>query len=358
MASPETIEWVLRYLRQLGPVTVTLLNEAEDLAITVDNGRQSRFSVKSYLSLSQERAHALLSTLQKHSPKQRLLLAVRELAPHTREILRAHRVSWIERDTGVCHIIAPGLFIDTQFQDSPSLPKAGIPTRLRDRTGLIAETLLISPLVQPIRVASTSKAAGVSSALVSRVFQRLTDLHLLDEKGSGPNRSWSLVDFGGLLELWSKEERNPDRTTNLYVWSRSTSALYDQLPKINELRSQWAVAGTSAAYLYAPILTAPPNPIVRLDAAVPVQEVAKLLGGEIVDSGSNLQIWQNKGNLALHRVQACLSEKGSIGDPRNGGLLQTVSRPRAYIESINAAGRSPEVAQALREKMMVKEGYA
>ena len=352
MAFSEPAEWIVRYFKQLVPVATTILTGAEDLAISMDNGLEHRFAIKRYSSLSQERARDLIVNWQAPSPRTQLLVAVTELAPRTRDLLREHRVSWIERDTGICHIVAPGLFIDTQLQERTSVPKAGSPTRLRDRTGLIAEALLTSPHLQPIRLASITKSAGVSSALVSRVFRRLTKSQVLEEHGNGPNRSWSLIDFGGLLELWSKEEREPDSVSDLYVWSRSANALYEKLSELNELGSQWAMAGTSAAYLYAPILTAAPNPIVRLDAAVPVQEVAKLLGGEVVKSGANLQIWQSKGNLALQKVHAWIPEKDTIGYPRTGGPLQIISRPRSYIESINAAGRAPEVAQALREKMM------
>ncbi|SNT13435.1 hypothetical protein SAMN05421770_104318 [Granulicella rosea] len=208
-----------------------------------------------------------------------------------------------------------------------------------------------------IRLSAISKNANVSAALVSRVFQRLTALGLLQEHGAGPRRFWSLTDFGGLLELWSKEEREPETVTSLYVWSRSVNALYEKLPKIHDLRARWAVAGTAAAYLYAPVLTAAPSPIVYLDAAVPAQDLAKVLGGEVVDKGGNIQVWQSKGNPALYRIQAYEPAAGAIVTVGAGrGSLELVSKPRAYIETIRAAGRSPEVANALREQML-RDGH-
>jgi hypothetical protein len=90
-----------------------------------------------------------------------------------------------------------------------------------------------------------------------------------------------------------------------------------------------------------------------IDAGISVQKVAKVLGGEIVEIRANLLVWQNKGNPALHHPQSWLpSEKDAIGDRGNGGHLQIVTRPRAYIEAIKAPGRAAEVAQALREKMI------
>jgi hypothetical protein len=63
-------------------------------------------------------------------------------------------------------------------------------------------------------------------------------------------------------------------------------------------------------------------------------------------------VWQTSGNLALHEVEPWITKSGSIGDPSRDGLLQIISRPRAYIETIGAPGRALEVAQNLRERMM------
>ena len=349
------MDWILRYLRQLAPVTVTTTtgDEGYDLAISVEDGRKHRFDVKSVLSLSYERARGLVDMWRSRSSRIRLLFAVPELAPRTREFLREKRISWIERDTGVCHIVAPGLYIDTQVDGTAAHSASPSPTRLRERTGLVAEALLQASPRHTIRLSSISEKAHVSAALVSRVFQRLTELGLLEEHGAGPNRFWSLADFGGLLELWSKEERRPETVTDIYAWSRSTNALYEKLPEIHKLRIQWALAGIAAAYLYAPILTAPPSPIVYIDAAIPVQDLAKVLGGEIVDRGGNVQVWQSKGNPALFQTELYDPSKGAVADLRGGhGVLQIVSKPRAYIETINAAGRGPDVANALREQML------
>jgi hypothetical protein len=351
MESQKIPTWVMRFLRQLGSVTAAPL-KGDLFALWVAQGKKHRFAVKLYPSLSQERAQKVVRDWNGRSLRDSLLLAVRELAPRTRETLRQAGVSWMESDTGICHIVAPGILIDTQVKEAQPAERTPTPAKLRDRSGLIAEALLNTPDRHEIRVAAMAKSTNVSTALVSRVFQRLTGLQILEEQGAGPKRSWSLKDFGALLELWSKEERSVERVTELYVWSRSPQALYEKLPKLHELKAQWAIAGLAAAHLYSPILTTPPNPILRLDAAVPAQDAAKVLGGEVVEKGANLQVWQTSGNLALHEVEPWLSKPGSIGDPVRGGLLQIISRPRAYIETIGAPGRAPEVAQSLRERMM------
>lgn len=359
MQRAEHMDWILRYLRQLAPVTVraTTRDEGYDLAISVEDGREHHFDIKNMLSLSHEKARGLLGMWRPRTSRIRLLLAVPELAAPTREFLREERISWIERDTGVCFIIAPGLYIDTQVDGTAAHSMSPSPSRLRDRTGLVAEALLQASSRDAVRLSLISKKANVSAALVSRVFQRLTALGLLEEHGAGPNRFWSLVDFGSLLELWTKEERRPDTVTDLYVWSRSTNALYEKLPEIHKLKAHWALAGTAAAYLYAPILTVPPSPIVYLDTAIPAQDLAKVLGGEIVEKGGNIQVWQSRGNSALYQTRTYEAANAAVADLRAGhGHLEIVSKPRAYIETINAAGRGPDLAQALREQML-KESH-
>jgi hypothetical protein len=351
MERHEIPTWVMRFLLQLGSVTATPL-KGDLFALWVAQGEKHRFAVKLYPSLSQERAQKVIRDWSGRSLRDSLLLAVRELAPRTRETLRQGGVSWMESDTGICHIVAPGILIDTQVKEAQPAERTPIPAKLRNRSGLIAEVLLNTQDRHEIRVAAMARSTDVSPALVSRVFRRLTGLQILEEKGAGPNRSWTLKDFGALLELWSKEERPVERVTELYVWARTPQALYEKLPALHELNAQWAIAGLAAAHLYSPILTATPNPIIRFDASVPAQDVAKVLGGEVVEKGANLQVWQTSGNLALHEIEPWISKSGSIGDPARGGLLQIVSRPRAYIETIGAPGRAPEVAQSLRERMI------
>jgi hypothetical protein len=110
------------------------------------------------------------------------------------------------------------------------------------------------------------------------------------------------------------------------------------------------LAGPVAANLYAPTLTTFPDLTVWIESRVPVREVASVLDGEIADKGANLQIWQSKDNLAL--VNAVLWTPPNTSADFGVQELPIVSRPRAYLETINAAGRAPEVAQNLRQRII------
>jgi len=97
MAFSEPAEWIVRYFKQFVPVTTAILTGAENLAISMDNGLEHRFAIKRYSSLSQERARDLIVNWQAPSPRTQLLVAVTELAPRTRDLLREHRYESLSR---------------------------------------------------------------------------------------------------------------------------------------------------------------------------------------------------------------------------------------------------------------------
>jgi hypothetical protein len=94
--------------------------------------------------------------------------------------------------------------------------------------------------------------------------------------------------------------------------------------------------------MHAPTLTTDPDPTIWVDARVPPEDAARALGGELAESGANIQLWQSEGNLPLELATA----------QAPGREIRLVSKPRAYIEAVGARGRSPEVAQNLRERIL------
>jgi AraC-like DNA-binding protein len=347
--------WVIRLLRDIEGLSLQVNEKSPLLSISVNGGREQRFYARYMPGLSKEAAEKQFEGSA--TGTERLLLAVPKLAPNTRQLLITKGLSWIESETGVCHLAAPGILVDTVSKDT------GLPTesdsaraKLIDRSGLIAEVILTSFFNRKLRLGQVAKRAGVSSGLASRIFARLSGLNILKQEGSGPNRSWRLHDPGALLEAWSTEERRPERMTTLYVWSRSPADLLGKLPKLHELKIQWAASGLTAANIYAPTLNTTPDPTIWVDSSQPVGEIASLLGGEIVDKGANLQVWQSAGNFSLHNIQPWLPKSGQQRFATERELLQIVSEPRAYIETASLPGRAPEVAQNLRERILKGHG--
>jgi hypothetical protein len=325
------------------------------LSISANGGKEEIFRVRYLPVLSKESAEGLLRDFKAETKRESVLLAVQKLAPNTRRLLSAKGFSWIESETGVCHFVAPGILVDTIAKDVGHLADSATRAKLIDRSGLIAEIILASLRTAELRLAAVAQRADVSIGLVSRIFARLSGLNILTYEGSGPNRFWRLRDPGALLDLWSTEERRPQRITNLYLWSRSPADLFGKLPQLHELKIQWAVAGLSAANLYAPTLTTTPDFTIWADSSQPVAKMASSLGGEIVEKGANFQVWQSAGDFPLHETTVW-SPKGKHNIPIGPGLLNIVSEPRAYVEAVSGSGRASEVAQNLRERMLTSHG--
>jgi len=344
-------DWLSRMLQQVDGLEAHAGPGLDCISVIVNGGRATVFDVVAIPVLSQEKANELIRTWRNSGPnstRHQRLIATRHLSSATRDLLREEGISWAEEGTGICRLFAPGLLVDVRIEDALH-KEAAIRARLRDRSGLVAEILLLAFLRKEIRLANLAKQASVSTALASRVLARIAKLKLLDTHGAGPQRFWRISNAGGLLDLWATEEQGRAQTTGIYVWSRSPQELLKKLPRLNELNGGWALGGMAAANLYAPTLTTFPDPSVWIESRVPVREAASALGGEIADKGSNLQIWQLKNNLAL--VNAALWTPSSVSADLGVPELRIVSRPRAYIETINASGRAPEVAQNLRQRI-------
>jgi len=326
--------------------------DLHSVAVIVNGGQVTNFEVLSIPVLSQERAEELIDKWRNSDPnstRHHRLIATRHLSSATRELLRENGISWVEEGTGICRLFAPGLLVDVRIEGALQ-KESMVRARLRDRSGLLAEILLLNFLHKDIRLANLAKQANVSTGLASRVLTRLAKLKLLDTQGAGPQRFWKISNAGGLLDLWATEEQPGAQSTGVYVWSRSPQELLKKMPRLNELNGRWALAGTAAANLYAPTLTTFPDPSVWIESGISIKQVAGALGGEIVDKGANLQLLQSKNNLAF--ANATLWTPANASADFGVQDLRIISRPRAYIETINASGRAPEVAQNLRQRIV------
>ena len=350
-SGPRIPPWLHRALDQVTGLTISPSTD-DTLSIAINGGHQHTFEVLIMPTLSQEKAAEFVKNRQKISTQKRKapLIAVRQLSGSTRQLLRKEGISWVEEETGVCFLAGPGLLIDTKIRDGAERQASGSgQAKLRGRSGLVVESVLSFFQHERLFVKTLASRAKVSPGTVSRVLARLSRLNLLEVFETGPNRYWQVKDAGALLDLWAGEERRPERITNLYVWSRSPHELLEKLPDLNRLKAEWAIGGVAAANIYVPTLTSEVNPAIWLDARMPAQEVAAIVGGEIVEKGFNLQVWQSADNVPL--VYALDKARANWSLPKTIPNLRIVTPSRAYIETINGAGRAPEAARNLRERI-------
>jgi len=220
------------------------------------------------------------------------------------------------------------------------------PALLRDKSGLLAEALLLRPHQEPITLSELAASAGLSRGLLSRLLSRLTSLAILAAHGRAPRKHWTLRDAGALLDLWSDEERlEPEEVTTINAWSRTPMDLLKRLSRLRDAELRFAVGGTAAANLYAPTLTVDPIPDVWIPADIPPVRVAQLIGGIVVESGANLRLIQRTGDFALWNARTLQGMNLAVPG------AWVVSPYRAYVEARHTAGRGPDAAAALRDKL-------
>lgn len=311
-----------------------------------------RFKLIEERWISEERAKELVARV-KVDRQSRPLFATTRLTQQARASLRSGGVSWIERETGRCHLSGPGLLVDvdvdsptgtaTKSQEIPKRPAA----KLRARSALVAEALLSRPLSQPVRLDELTTETGLSQGLVSRLFARLTSMGILDAHGRGPQKNWSLRDAAALLDRWTEEEhREPNEVTGLSVWSRSPPDLLERIDRLSESGLVYAIGGVAAANLYEPSLSVTPTPAVWIPSETPASKVADSLNGQIVSSGANLWLWQTSGDPAL-RFAAPVADKAT-NHPKS---LRAVTLARAYVEARHGGGRGSDAAAVLRRRL-------
>ena len=342
--------WILRQLRAVPGLQVVVppRNGSNRIGLGADQGQVVYFDVLEMRLLSEERARLLLET--DRDPGANTLIATTRLAPSTRTLLRDAGLSWLERDSGRSRVYAPGLLVDVVIPTdakrrrgtrSTAQPSRTAP-KLRDRSGLIAEALLLRTHDDLVTLADLAQTAGLSRGMVSRLLARLTELGILETHGKGPHKTWLLSDPGALLDLWAAEERTtPELVTDLSVWSRTPDELLDRFTSL-DARLPYALGGAVAANIHAPTLTVTPRPDVWIPAGTPSAELARQLGGEIVESGANVRVLQSAGDVALHLARTLPSKH------KRGSGLSVVSPYRAYVEASASSGRGPEAADALR----------
>lgn len=340
--------WFVRQLRSIEGLEVEW--DGNVLRISISGGTPVPFVVEEKSRLSMEGAERLAKLVGDDSS--RVMVATRKLSGEARSVLKDNDISWVERDTGACRIKAPGVFVERspakEELESTASGATGSAPKLRGKAGVIAETLLLFFPEEDIAVRDLAKSADASLGYVSRVLKRLEREGIVASEGAHAHKRRQLADSAGLLDIWRDEEKADSWTRrSLYVWSQTKEALYSRLQNLTEAGIRWALGHTSAANRYAPTLTREPDPEVWISGAVPVAEVAEVLDGEVVESGSNLTVWQSDDDSPL--FHAGREEAGSDGD------YPMVSRYRAYVEAYHRGGRSEDVATRLREDLSLSK---
>ncbi|MFL5383359.1 MAG: hypothetical protein ACJ8GN_12650 [Longimicrobiaceae bacterium] len=277
------------------------------------------------------------------------LLATSRLSGELRIEFARAGLAWIERETGLVHIDAPGLLIQWSTPaEQITRPVSARPVSLGGGASIVGELILAECRDRSFTLGELASRVKVTKARVSQILSALVAAGWLRAEGRTRSREYRLHDPASLLEAWVEQAAAPEHETGAYRWARTVESLYPRLTILNDLQVRWAVGGVAAAQIYEAPLSSAPIPTVWIEASVNVAEVASTLEAEMVAPGDspNLLFWQSEGDPAL---QVAAAREPSWG---KGLSLNVVSLPRAYAESRRAGGRSVDAAETLYEALV------
>jgi hypothetical protein len=282
--------------------------------------------------------------------RERTVLVVPSLSPKRRQELRHRDVSWIEYQTGAVHLRVPHLAIDlpedplTKAARSKSLP------RLSGKAGIVVEALIeVGRGQELVSQPDIAQLSGSTRAWTSRIFGELVRAGALEVVGRGPAKKWR-PRLDELFRLWIADEGPSPTVTAMYLWTRTPTDLLRAMGQIGAEGLPYAMGGVAAADLHEPTLTNSPSVSAWIPLSSPPGRVATRLGAELVDSGANVFLWQAPGDPAM-RMAGPL-ERWRSDAPEAVRLLPVVTPARAVVESLQGAGRGPEVGENLRRRIL------
>src|SRR5580704_7609584 len=227
------------------------------------------------------------------------------LAEHVRSELIQAGCAYADA-TGAAHIDVPGLY--THTDGSPRRRKTLAPTP--PGIGVVAvrviQTLLADP-GQTWAARDLAQRAGCSVGEAHRVLNRLQDEGLVSAQGNGRTLRRTIPNAGELLD-WLATVPSARR-----IRERQYAYLYDSDPaklastiSAHAFQSHllYAFSGAAAAHIFgAKVTTSIPVTMLRIAPDVPLLEACSVLQAMPVDSGANLLLVRDLGDVGTHDRQ-------------------------------------------------------
>lgn len=339
---------VIRRLRSAGGIEVRRGGPA-DLLLTVKGAEAPLL-----LEVKQRFSDSDLDQLDRlpRQTRDQTVLVVPQLSPKRRQELRYRNISWIEYRTGVVHLRVPHVAIDLPEDPEAraNAPKA-VPS-LSGKAGIVVETLIqLAQRQELVAQPAVAELSGSTQAWTSKIFGALVEADALEVVGSGPSKQWR-PRAEALLRLWETDGGPTPTTTPMYVWSRTSEDLVRSMIRFGEATPAYAVGGMAAANLHEPTLSSVPLVSVWIPASVPPAKVATHLDAQLIESGANVFLWQASGDPALHLAGPLRQWREDAAE--NLGPLSVVTPARAAVEALHGTGRSPEVGESLRRRILTE----
>jgi hypothetical protein len=237
--------------------------------------------------------------------RDKVLLVVSErLLPHVRRELEDAGCSYVD-GTGGVHLRAPGVLVHLEPRRTRGEGAAAAPPGL----GAVAVRAIQDILGEPDRewaVVDLADVAKVSTGQAHNVLQRLEREGLMLATGKGPGVRRRVQNPTDLLDWMARvpAARKIHERRAAYLYASDPDALITRLSfHAHESGQRYAVTGTAGARVMGvSVVTALPVAMVRVPRKPGLVEVARLLGAEPVDTGPNLSLIADVGDVGTHKV--------------------------------------------------------
>lgn len=208
--------------------------------------------------------------------------------------------------TGAVHIAVPGFFLHVAGRPSRRQAAPPAPAGL----GVTAVRTIQSMLAEPARqwsVPDLARAAACSTGEAHRVLTRLQSEGLVTATGRARTLRRTVTDPGGLLDWLStvSSARRVRERQFAFIYSTNSERLAATISAYGvQSGLHYAFTGVAAARIYgATVTTTIPVTMLRVDPAVPLSDAAARLLAEPVDSGHNVVLIRDLGEVGTHGRQ-------------------------------------------------------
>lgn len=285
----------------------------------------------------------LVADQLQHAGNGRLTLIVAErLLTQVRDHLEQAGLSYVDA-TGAVHLQAPGLLV--HIERGPGVRKGTVPPP--KGLGVVAVRIVQHLLDEPDRdwtVTGLAAAAGASAGQAHNLLARLDAEGLLQQRRHGRAVLSHLVNPSAALDWLAQVPAAGKLHERLktYGYASNPDKLVTRLSHdAHQHHVGWAVTGAAAVSLWGPqqLVTALPVVMIRIHPDLRLPEAADRLGLEPVDSGHNILLVRDVGQLATQPPV-----------PRNGPVAMA-PKVRVYLDMFTES-RGTDAADLFRETVL------
>lgn len=266
------------------------------------------------------------------------LLIAETISPGAKDILRREQVGYSDSG-GSLFLPAPGafLFIDKPMRKSVEKKLGSI---FRGRRAQVLHAVW-EKRDEWFGVHQLASLINGAPATVSETLTMAERHNWLEVRGSGPAKERRLADRQGLLDAWSEHQRQAPKPKlkRFYVPNGAALELAWKLDAaFGERDALYEITGEAAAQQYSPYLSSVSQVRCRFLDNTASRAALDAIDARPVQEGWNLGVLEadSEGDLAFRRHQS----------------VWLASPLKVYLDLLQGSGRSPEMAQHLREAML------